>query len=184
MSDLTIPRRATYQDYCRFPDDGKRYEILDGEIYMTPSPSTRHQYASKRLQRLLEGYFEETLGYQVFDAPLDVILADDDVVQPDLLVVAERTQMSRRGIDGAPLVLVEILSPSRVEYDRLTKARRYAARGVVHYWIVDPEARTLQCFRLIAGSYRLDASGADRDQVTLPSFEGLAIPLEGLWLAD
>jgi Uma2 family endonuclease len=184
MSDLTIPRRATYEDYCRFPDDGKRYEILDGDIYMTPSPSTRHQYASKRLQRLLEAHFEERLGCQVFNAPLDVILADDDVVQPDLMVVAERTQMSRRGIDGAPLVLVEILSPSRVEYDRLTKARRYAARGVEHYWIVDPEVRTLQCFRLSGGSYSLDASGADQDRVPVPSFEGLVIPLEGLWLND
>ena len=130
MSDLTMPRRATYQDYCRFPDDGKRYQILDGEIYMTPSPSTRHQYASKRLQRLLEAYLEDRLGYQVFNAPLDVILADDDVVQPDLIVVAERTQMSRRGIDGAPLVLVEILSPSRVKYQSadqgppLCRARR------------------------------------------------------------
>jgi hypothetical protein len=56
--ELTIPRRATYDDYCHFPDDGKRYEILDGDIYMTPAPSPRHQYASKRLQRVLEAYFE------------------------------------------------------------------------------------------------------------------------------
>lgn len=123
MADLTIPRRATYEDYCRFPDDGKRYEILDGQIHIPPSPSTPHQYASKRLHRILEDYFETTPSRLVFDAPLDVILADDDVVQPDLLVV-ERTQISKRGIEGPPLVLVEILSPSRIEYDRLTKARR------------------------------------------------------------
>jgi Uma2 family endonuclease len=184
MANLTIPRRATYQDYCRFPDDGKRYEILDGKIHMTPSPSTRHQYASKRLQRLLEGYFEDKLGYQVFNAPLDVVLTDEDVVQPDLLVVADRTQMSRRGIDGAPLVLVEILSPSRLEYDRLTKAERYAACGVAHYWLVDPDGRTLQCFRLQDGVYHLEAAGEGSDEVTVPSFSGLSIPLVGVWLND
>ena len=182
MPDMTLPRRATYEDYRQFPDDGKRYEILDGEIYMTPSPSPRHQYVSKRLQRILERYFEDRLGYQVFDSPLDVILADDDIVQPDLLVVADRPQISARGIEGAPIVVVEILSPSRPAYDRLTKARRYAARGVLHYWLVDPEARTIECFRLDSGAYRLEVSGTNREDVAVSSFADLTIPLAGLWL--
>ncbi|MGH9383359.1 MAG: Uma2 family endonuclease [Vicinamibacterales bacterium] len=182
MPDQTLPRRATYEDYRQFPDDGKRYEILDGEIYMTPSPSPRHQYVSKRLQRILERYFEDRLGYQVFNSPLDVILADDDIVQPDLLVVADRPQISARGIEGAPIVLIEILSPSRPAYDRLTKARRYAARGVPHYWIVDPEARTVECFRMEGGVYKLDASAANREDLEVPAFTGLTIPLAGLWL--
>lgn len=182
MPDLTLPRRATYDDYRHFPDDGTRYEILDGEIFMTPSPSPRHQYVSKRLQRILERYFEEQLGYQVFNAPLDVILSHEDVVQPDLLVVAERPQISPRGIEGAPLLLVEILSPSRPDYDRLTKARRYAARGVEHYWIVDPDARTIECFRLEGGVYRFAASAASHGELAVPAFSGLTIPLDGLWL--
>ena len=181
MPDVTLPRRATYEDYRHFPDDGKRYEILDGEIYMTPSPSPHHQYVSKRLQRILERYFEERLGYQVFNAPLDVILADDDIVQPDLLVVAERPQISGRGIEGAPLVVVEILSPSRPAYDRLTKARRYADRAVPHYWIVDPDARTVECFRLEDGTYRLAASAASLEEFEVPAFPGLTIALAGLW---
>lgn len=177
-----MPRRATYDDYCRFPDDGLRYEILDGEIFMTPAPSPRHQYASKRLQRVLEGYFEGDRAGLVFDAPLDVILSHEDVVQPDLVVVAGRPQISARGIEGQPLVLVEILSPLRPEYDRLTKASRYAARGVPHYWIVDPDRRTVECFRLDGGSYRLDASGSDRETIAVPAFEGLTLPLGDLWL--
>ncbi len=182
MADVTIPRRATYEDYRRFPDDAKRYEILDGEIFMTPSPSPQHQYTSKRLQRILERYFEDQRGYQVFNAPLDVILADDDVVQPDLLVVAARRQVSSRGIEGAPIVLVEILSPSRPDYDRLTKARRYAARGVPHYWIVDPDRRAIECFRLDdSGVYRLDASATALTELVVPAFVDLTIPLEGLW---
>jgi Uma2 family endonuclease len=181
MADLTLPRRLTYEDYAQFPNDGKRYEILEGEIYMSPSPTTSHQHASKRLQRILERYFEDRMGVEVYNAPLDVILADDDIVQPDLLVV-ERTQMSARGIEGAPLLLVEILSPSGQTYDRQTKARRYAAHGVRHYWIVDPRAQTLECFRLESSTYRLEASGAARDEVTVPSFDGLVVALEGLWL--
>jgi Uma2 family endonuclease len=91
--------------------------------------------------------------------------------------------MSSRGIEGAPEVLVEILSPSRPEYDRLTKARRYAARGVQHYWILDPDERTMECFRLDRDVYRLDASAAGDDALTVPAFEGLTVPLAELWLA-
>lgn len=177
-----IPRRVTYEDYLNFPDDGMRYEILDGEIFMTPAPTPKHQYASKRLQRLLEDYFEGERGGLVFDAPIDVILADSDVVQPDLVVVGERRQVSSRGIEGAPLVLVEILSPSRPEYDRLTKARRYAARSVPHFWIVDPEARAVECFRLEGSSYRLDAAAEGEALLRVPAFGGLVVPLGRLWL--
>jgi len=180
--DVIIPRRATYEDYRHFPDDGKRYEILDGEIYMTPAPSPRHQYTSKRLQRVLEQYFEGPRGCLVFNAPIDVILAPDDVVQPDLVVVREGPQISSRGIEGAPVLLVEILSPSRPEYDRMAKARRYAARGVLHFWIVDPDARMVECYRLEGHTYRLEASGRDRDTLAVPGFDDLALTLSGCWL--
>ena len=180
--ELTLPRRVTYQDYRRFPDDGKRYEILEGEIYMTPAPTPRHQFASKRLQRVLEDYFEGPRGCLVFNAPIDVILAENDVVQPDLVVVAQGPQISARGIEGAPLVLVEILSPANPEYDRATKARRYAIRGVPHYWIVDPDARRIECYRLDGATYRLTAS-ADRGNVLpVAEFDGLTLPLRTFWL--
>lgn len=178
---VTIPRRATYEDYLKFPEDGLRYELLDGEIFMTPAPSVPHQYTSKRLQRLLEAYFEGPRGCLVLDAPVDVILADADVVQPDLVVVAEGPQITARGIEGAPLVLIELLSPSRPDYDRLTKSRRYAARGVPHYWIADPDKHTLECFTLEGDSYRLDAAAAGSETLAVPAFDGLRISLDGLW---
>jgi Uma2 family endonuclease len=183
MPDVILPRRATYDDYRRFPDDGKRYEIVDGEIFMTPAPSPRHQYASKRLHRILERYFEDQLGHQVFAAPLDVILSHEDVVQPDLIVV-ERRQISARGVEGPPLLVVEILSPARSEYDRLTKARRYAAHGVPHYWIVDPDSRTLECFGLSGAAYHLQASASGHETLAAPAFTSLTIPLADLWLPD
>jgi Uma2 family endonuclease len=182
--DQTIPRRATYEDYLRIPDDGKRYEILDGAVFMMAAPSPRHQYASKRLQRVLEDYFEGARNGLVLNAPLDVVLADDDVVQPDLVVVMDRRQVSSRGIAGPPLVLVEVLSPSRPEYDRLTKAGRYAVRGVPHYWIVDPEGRAMECYRLVGDAYRLDAAAGGADVLAVPAFDGLTIALERLWLED
>ena len=182
QQDLTLPRPVTYDDYCQFPDDGKRYEILAGEIYVTPAPSPRHQYASKRLQRVLEQFFEGERACVVFAAPIDVILAPDDVVQPDL-VVAEKPRISARGIEGPPLVLVEILSPSRTEYDRTTKARRYAARRVLNFWVVDPEARTLECFRLDESVYRRDTAAAKDDTLAVPAFDGLTLQLGDLWLA-
>lgn len=157
------------------------YEILDGEIYMTPAPSPSHQYTSKRLRRVLEDYFERQRQHVVFDAPIDVILADDDVLQPDL-VVAPRPQISRRGIEGAPALIVEILSPSRHDYDRLTKARRCAVRGVPQFWIVDTEARSIECFQLRAAVYQLEATAAADQELSPPSFARLTFPLAGLWL--
>lgn len=181
MADLILPGRITYEHYRHFPDDGKRYEILDGQLHMAPTPSPRHQYASKNLRRILEDYFEADRDYVVFNAPLDVILADDDVVQPDL-VVAARPQISDRGVEGAPLLLVEVLSPSSIPLDRRAKAARYQVHGVPHYWIVDPAARTLECLRLEGHAYQLDVSGKQDDPVVVPAFEGLTIALASLWL--
>ena len=146
-----------------------------------PAAAQRSGARGWPLQRILEDYFEGPRRSIVLSAPIDVILANDDVVQPDLVVVAEGPQISARGIEGAPLLLVEVLSPSRPEYDRATKARRYAARGVPHYWIVDPDARSLECFRLDGTTYRLVASGTNEDAVLVPGFDDLTVPLAGLW---
>jgi len=118
----------------------------------------------------------------VFFAPLDVILAEEDVVQPDLVVVRDLAQLSSRGIEGAPFLVVEVVSPGRAHYDRTAKAQRYAARGVPHYWIVDPETRRLECFRLGAGQYALQAAGTGSDVVEVSDLPALTIPLATLWL--
>lgn len=94
-----LKQRLDYSDYVRIPPDGKRYEILEGELYVTPAPSPLHQRVSKRLQRKLEAYFEARSLGEVFNAPIDVILTAQDVVQPDLVVVANAGQVSQRGIE-------------------------------------------------------------------------------------
>ena len=172
----------TYADYRLIPDDGRRYELLEGQLHVTPAPGLEHQHVSKRLFTILLRFFEDGGRGEVFYAPLDVILAEDDVVQPDLVVVRDPAQRSSRGIEGAPFLLVEVISPHRAHYDRTVKAQRYAARGVPHYWIVDPEARRFECFRLGEGRYALQVAGTGHEVVEVPGFPTLTIPLATLWL--
>ena len=181
MTETILRTRLTYEDYCLIPDDGNRYELLEGQLRVTPAPGLEHQHVSKRLFAILLRYFEDGGRGHAFYAPVDVILAEDDVVQPDLVVVLAPAQMSGRGIEGAPAILVEIISPGRAHYDRTVKAQRYAARGVPRYWIVDPEARRLECFCLREGRYALQAAGTGDEAVEVSDFPGLRIPLATLW---
>lgn len=176
-----IDRLLDYDDFAAMPDDGRRHEILAGIAHVTPAPSPAHQWASKKLERQLADYFEVRGLGRVFNAPLDVIFTRHDVAEPDLVVVADDRQMSRRGIEGVPALLVEILSPSTRAYDRVTKAERYAALGVRHFWLLDPDQRRLQCHRLEAGAWRLVAEAAGADTVEHPDWPGLTIRLGDLW---
>ena len=142
-----------YSDYAEIPSDGKRYELLEGDLQVAPAPSPFHQRVSKRLQRMLEDYFKETGRGEAFDAPIDVILTKQDLVQPDLVLALNPAQVSNRGIEGAPFLLVEVLSPSTKNYDRTSKAQRSAAWGVSHYWIVDPDAQQIECYRAKEGKF-------------------------------
>ena len=170
-----------YDDLAHFPSDGHRYEILEGELYVTPSPSPFHQRASKRLQRMLEAYFEDRGLGEVFNAPLDVILTRRDVVEPDLIVVNAPAQVTARAIEGPPLLVVEVLSPSSVRTDRGIKSRRYAELGIRHYWIVDIDAQEIECYRLSGSRYELVHRAGRTDEFQHPDWPELAIGLEALW---
>ena len=177
-----LKRKLGYQDCARLPSgDGKRYEILDGELYVTPAPTPLHQRLSKRLQRRLEDHFEARGLGEVFNAPIDLILAEHDIVEPDLLIVADPAQISDRGIERAPLLVAEILSPSTRAQDRGVKMRRYADLGVPHYWIVDPDAQTIECRRLDGGTYRIVADAAVPEVLRHPDWPELDIDLGALW---
>lgn len=95
-----------YDDYAAIPSDGRRWELLEGDVHVSPAPLPRHQWSSKKLQRQLEDYFEARSLGRVFNAPIDVILTLHDVVQPDLVVVTNLEQISARGIEGLPILLV------------------------------------------------------------------------------
>ncbi|MCP3981552.1 MAG: Uma2 family endonuclease [bacterium] len=176
-----LKRRLDYSDLAASPDDGKIYELVRGELLVSPSPSPMHQRVSKRLQRQLEDYFESRELGEVFNAPIDVILSEQDVFVPDLIVVAEPDHISKRGIESPPVLVVEILSPSSRRTDRGVKARRYAELGVRHYWIVDPDRRRLECHQLSRRTFRplIEAEGGDT--LDHPAWDGLSVNLAALW---
>ncbi len=176
-----LKRKLDYSDYVAAPDDGKRYELVQGDLFVTPSPSPLHQRVSRRLMRQLEDYFHRRALGEVFDAPIDLILTNHDVLVPDLLVVSEPKHITKRGIEGPPLLIVEILSPSTRKQDRGVKARRYAELGVEHYWIVDPEKRCLECHRRAGRRFRPLHQAEGDTTLTHPDWDGLAIDLAALW---
>lgn len=174
--------RVSYADLERMADDGRRYEIVDGELFdVTPAPSPLHQRVSKRLQRQLETYFEAARRGEIFNAPVDVILTPHDVFEPDIVLVTDPSQVSGRAIEGAPALLVEVLSPSTTAYDRVTKGRRYAVLGIPHFWIVDPVGRRIECYKSTAGMSRLVAEGGAPGTLRHPDFEGLLIDLDAIF---
>ena len=176
---IGLKTRLDYEDYCAIPPNGKRYELIDGEVHVTPAPSPLHQRIVLRLARALSEHFGPPA--EVFVSPVDVILTAHDVVQPDLVVLADPSQVSDRGIEGSPLLVIEVLSPTTTVYDRTAKAQRYAALGVPHYWIVDPPTRTLECFANHEGVFRpVGAFGPDAT-LTHPGIPPHRLGLAFLW---
>jgi Uma2 family endonuclease len=173
--------QLTYDDFAALPDDGKHYELLAGVLYVNPSPGLPHQHAAKRAFFQICAYFEGNGLGEVFFAPFDVILSDHDVAEPDIIVVAGASQFSRRGVEGPPALVVEVISPSSRRYDRVTKAARYLTLGVEHYWIIDPESKHLVCQRAEHGEWVVVAEGRERDTVCDPSWPDFTITLKELW---
>lgn len=146
----------TYDDYVLLPDNGMRYEVLEGDLYMTPAPSSRHQRAVAKLHgRLWEHLQRQPLG-EAFLSPIDVILANlASPVQPDLLFIAtDRLDIvTETTIEGAPDLVVEVLSPGSSLHDRRTKFRLYAQAGVREYWLIDPHERVIEIYVLRGQAY-------------------------------
>jgi Uma2 family endonuclease len=178
-------KQYTYQDYLDWDEDF-RAELIDGRIYMMGEPTTAHQRISGSLFYL---FYEFLKGKkcEVFAAPLGVRLfpkkdsRDLTVVVPDLLVICDPAKLDERGCNGAPDLVIEILSPSNTQHDRLVKFNKYQDAGVREYWIVDPEDRAVQVFlhdgsRFTATGYKLStggtkppaASGKNRPPETIP----------------
>jgi Uma2 family endonuclease len=178
-------KNFTYQDYLKLPEEpGYQFEVLEGILIKEPSPNVMHQRVSRRLQRILEDYFSKVDPEgEVFDAPLDITLSDITVVQPDLFYISgtQNRIIKEKRIDGSPVLAVEILSPYNPRKDRLQKMQIYQKARIKHYWLVNPEEKTLECFVLRDDGYTLIASGMDEDTVEHPEFKDLVISLEKLW---
>jgi Uma2 family endonuclease len=159
----------TYEDYAALPDDGNRYEVLDGVLYMAPAPDKWHQKASGAIFYHLYAAVQLAGLGEVYSGPFDVILNANDTFQPDVLVVLNEhlDLVKKHGVIGAPDLVVEIASPSTARIDLSEKFRAYAAAGVSEYWIVTPGSRTVEVFVLQHGAYH--SSGIYYGPAVLPS---------------
>ena len=167
MTVLPHGRPLTRDDLDTMPDDGHRYELLDGMLIVSPAPRLIHQRAVLKMARILADL--EPAALEVLIAPFDVVLALDTVLQPDVLV-ARSVDFTERDLPVAPLLAVEVLSPSTRLYDLNTKKARYEQAGVASYWLVDPEAPSVVVWELRHGSYveAARATGAETLDVHLP----------------
>lgn len=150
VSTEIVPGGWTYDDLENLPADGKRYEIVDGVLLVNASPVPDHQVVVGNVFLLLHRHAPADL--RVLPAPLDVVLADDTVLEPDVLV-ARRIDFSRTNLPAVPLLVVEVLSPSTSTVDRNLKKDRYERAGIPSYWMVDPTSLVLTVFELVDGSY-------------------------------
>jgi Uma2 family endonuclease len=152
------PRQGgwTYEMYAALPDDGKRYEVVQGVLMMSPAPESAHQGIIQRISNYLDGrIFVPRLGL-VFTSPIDVVLSSRTTVQPDVLVVLKEhvNRVQPKRIHGAPDLAVEVISPSSATYDRLVKYSVYEQAGVPEYWLVNASEQTIEVFVLEEGLYR------------------------------
>ena len=149
----------TFEDYLLLPDDGKRYEILSGDLLEMPSPSGLHQLIVSRLVFLLSLWVSTRVPGLILTAPMDVVLENSaDVVQPDLLFIAEDQMQifdSSGAVHGSPRLIIEVLSPSTARHDRSDKLIAYERAGVHEYWIVNPKAGTIEIYHLDGNEYQL-----------------------------
>ena len=173
----------TYEDYVVLPNDGRRYEIHDGELSVSPTPTFRHQQIVKRLLGMLDRHVvAHDLG-EVVPSPVTVVLSDTSIVEPDIVYIAKDRLglVSARGtIDGAPTLAIEIASPSTARIDRGTKKQLYERHGVPWYWIVDADARCIDVYHAVSGSYA-PADRRSENLADLPPFPGLTIDAAALW---
>lgn len=171
----------TYSDYEQFPDDGKRHELIGGVHYVSASPFTKHQRISRRTQFQLYEQIEIPGLGEVIDAPMDVLLSDIDVVQPDLLVVLKKNRgiITPKHVRGAPDLVVEITSPSTQARDLELKKNLYQSHGVPEYWVMRTEEDVVEKYLLEGAAYRL--VGEFRDRIEFSGLPGVIVDLTKVW---
>lgn len=180
---MSGPRvKLTYEDYLQMPEE-QRYELLEGDLRMVPAPGMMHQWVLSNLNSIVKEYVQrQGLGH-VYFAPADVILDDDSVVQPDLLVILrDRLEIVQpEGVRGAPDLIVEVLSPSNAHRDRGVKRRLYARYGVKEYWLVDPQERAVEVTCLRNGVLETVGVARAGEQVESRLFPGLVFAVDQLF---
>ena len=172
-------RKLTYEDYVLFPEDGKRHEILDGVHYVTPAPPLEHQDVSMNLCRILVPFIREHRLGRAYHAPVDVLLSEHDIAQPDLVFVSNEhaSILTHANIQGAPDLVIEILSDSSRRRDETLKREIYERAGVLEYWLVDPKCRSVRVYRRAGAGFLAPQDFSVRNVLATPLLPGLEIPV-------
>lgn len=190
MSVVNPHIRFTYEDYKSLPESmEKRYELLDGDLLVVPAPTTRHQLVSGNLEFILRGFVRAQGLGTVLSSPVDVVFgrgADREVVQPDILFIrrVRAAIIAPAEIQGAPDLVVEVLSPGTEERDRGYKRHLYGRHGVREYWIVDPQAQTIEVIRAAGAEFELALTCHLDETLRSPLFPGLEILMVEVFRAD
>jgi Uma2 family endonuclease len=188
-TDRTPSPRAlklTYDDFLQFPDDGKRHELIDGEHYVTPSPNPRHQRILRELCLAIANYLKAHPIGEVFFAPLDVVMSQHDVVEPDLLYLSrERAAevLVPEHVRGVPELVVEVASKGTRKRDETIKRALYERAGVTEYWVVDPEIDVVRVYRKGADGFErpVELRRDTGDTLTTALLPGLEISLSEIF---
>lgn len=171
--------KFTYQDYLHLPED-RRYELIEGELFMVPAPESYHQDVSRNLEFILWEFVKENDLGKVYYAPTDVVLSREDVVQPDILFIEKGRLgiVKEKNVQGAPDLIIEILSPSLRYRDRVHKKKLYRKYGVREYWIVDPQKKQIEQMHLEEGGYRTVGLYGLGDTLEPTMLKGLKVRLK------
>jgi Uma2 family endonuclease len=174
--------RFTYEDYLLLPED-RRYEILDGDLFMTPAPTPYHQRVSLNLTFILLRHVREKSLGEVLEAPCDVVLSKTDILQPDILfVAADRLSIiGEKYISGPPDLVVEVLSPATADRDTDLKTKIYARFGVKEMWIADPDAKTVAVLTNSGEGFRQEGLFRQGELLRSPLLPALTIPLDEIF---
>ena len=180
---MRISTKFTYEDLKLIPTDRNRYEIVDGELFVSPAPRTLHQRIVANLLTALHQHVRQHRLGEVFVAPVDVVFAKGTVLEPDVLFISTSRlhYIGEDNLSGPPDLAVEVISESTKRLDREVKLKQYALYGVSEYWLVDPEGNSVDVFRLKEEEYELAERLGFRDSLTSPLFPGLKLSVVSLW---
>ena len=174
--------KATYSDYLKLPQ-GSRYQLIRGELVLSPSPEMQHQRISRKLEVAMANFVDEHDLGEVFDAPTDVYFNDEETYQPDILFVPwDRENIVEEGrINGAPALIMEILSPSTAKDDITTKFNTYQQYGVQEYWIINPQDKVVKIYLLEQGKFRLNQKVRAKGTIESRVLSGFTVEAEYLF---
>lgn len=172
--------RFTYEDYMHFPDDRKQYQIVDGEVYVVPAPIPVHQAISMNIGFMVHSFVEKHNLGEIFHAPCDVILSNDNVVQPDIFFISKDRLniITEKNIAGPPDLVIEILSPYTEKLDRTIKKDLYARYGVLEYWLVDLVVKEIEILTLSGKNFSAIGIFGIQDTFESTVIKGLAVKVE------